>query len=70
MAGKKKAKKKAAAKPEVETVTVGKGEKVEAEVAIKEVANIKVRSVKLGVRMMTPSEFSAYCEDRDKKVEK
>ena len=51
------------AAPEAE-VTVGKGEKVVSEVAIPEVASIKVRSAKGGVKMMTPTEYAEYCENR------
>ena len=64
MAGKKKASKKVGkAKPkapEAPEVTVGEGEEVEVEVAIPEVASIKVRNAKFGVRMMTPSQFAEY----------
>jgi hypothetical protein len=70
MAGKKKASKKvgkakpkapkAPETPEVPEVTVGEGEEVEVEVAIPEVASIKVRDAKFGVRMMTPSQFAEY----------
>ena len=66
MAGKKKGKKTTVGKAKPE-VTVGKGEEVETEVAIPEVASIKVRCPKRGVRMMTPTQYAEYSKDRDAK---
>ena len=67
MAGKKKVGKTKDEKPAEPEVTVGEGDEVEVEEAIPEVASIKVRSAKGGVKMMTPSQYEAHCKERDKK---
>lgn len=67
MAGKKKKSTKVGKPDKVKAEASGEGEEVAVEEAIPEEATIKVRCPKRGVRMMTQSQYDAYCKDRDAK---